>query len=256
MSNPHPPAPSARAPPSPALRERGSRHSVMLRRILAPIHPDGWKFIALAALATLVLFLVWRPAGWAGLIVTLWMAYFFRDPWRVTPTRAGLIVSPADGIVVSLGPAVPPPELDMGIEPMPRIGIFLNLFDVHVARAPIGGKLAARRYTKGRFINASLDKASDDNERLALSILPEDGPAIACVLIAGLVARRIVCSLYEGQTLTVGERIGIIRFGSRVDVYCPPPYVPQVALGQRMVGGETVLADRLAVAPAIGGFAH
>ncbi len=230
--------------------------ALMLRQVFAPIHPDGWKFIGIAAVFMLILFVIWAPLGWIALILTLWLVYFFRDPWRVTPARPGLIVSPADGIVVSLGPASPPPELEMGAEPLPRIGIFLNLFDVHVARSPIGGKLGARRYTKGRFINASLDKASDDNERLALRILPEDGPAIACVLIAGLVARRIVCSLYEGQTLTVGERIGIIRFGSRVDIYCPPSYVPLVALGQRMVGGETVLADRLAVAPAIGGFAH
>jgi phosphatidylserine decarboxylase len=221
----------------------------MLRQTLAPIHPDGWKFIAIAALATLVLFLVWQPAGWAGLIVTLWMAYFFRDPWRVTPARPGLIVSPADGIVVALGPAAPPPELEMGAVPVPRIGIFLNLFDVHVARAPIGGKVMARRYTKGRFVNASLDKASLDNERLAIRMAPEApdiAPGIAFVLIAGLVARRIVCPAYEGQVLSVGERIGLIRFGSRVDVYCPPPYVPLVALGQRMVAGETVLADRLA----------
>jgi phosphatidylserine decarboxylase len=228
----------------------------MLRQILAPIHPDGWKFIAIAALATLVLFLLWAPAGWVALILTLWMVYFFRDPWRVTPTRPGLIVSPADGIVVSLGAAPPPPELEMGTDPLPRIGIFLNLFDVHVARAPIGGKLAARRYTKGRFVNASLDKASTDNERLALRIVPDEGPAIACVLIAGLVARRIVCHLYEGQTLAAGERIGIIRFGSRADIYCPPPYVPLVAIGQRMIAGETVLADRNAPGSAGGGFAH
>jgi phosphatidylserine decarboxylase len=228
----------------------------MLRQVLAPIHPDGWKFIAVAAVVALILFFVWLPAGWLALILTLWMVYFFRDPWRVTPTRPGLIVSPADGIVVSLGPAMPPPELDMGAAPLPRIGIFLNLFDVHVARAPVGGKLMARHYTKGRFINASLDKASTDNERLALRIMADDGPAIACVLIAGLVARRIVCGVYEGQTLAVGERIGIIRFGSRVDVYCPPPYVPLVALGQRMIAGETVLADRNAPGPGGDGFAH
>jgi len=228
----------------------------MLRQVLAPIHPDGWKFIAIAAVVALILFFVWLPAGWLALILTLWIVYFFRDPWRVTPNRPGLIVSPADGIVVSLGPAMPPPELDMGAAPLPRIGIFLNLFDVHVARAPVGGKLMARHYTKGRFINASLDKASTDNERLALRIMADEGPAIACVLIAGLVARRIVCGVYEGQTLAVGERIGIIRFGSRVDVYCPPPYVPLVALGQRMIAGETVLADRNAPGPAGEGFAH
>jgi len=215
----------------------------MLRQILAPIHPDGWKFIAIGAIVTLILFFVWRPAGWIALVLTLWLAYFFRDPWRVTRARPGLIVSPADGIVVSLGPAPPPPELEMGVDPILRIGIFLNLFDVHVARAPIGGKLTARRYTKGRFINASLDKASTHNERIALRIAPDDGPAVACVLIAGLVARRIVCGLYEGQVLSAGERIGIIRFGSRADIYCPPPYVPVVALGQRMIAGETIIAD-------------
>jgi phosphatidylserine decarboxylase len=233
----------------------------MLRHILAPVHPDGWKFIAAAAVATLILFVLWAPLGWIGLIATLWMAYFFRDPWRVTPTRpgstdSGLIVSPADGIVVALAPAPPPPELAMGADPVPRIGIFLNLFDVHVARAPVGGRLAARRYTKGRFVNASLDKASEHNERLAIRMVTDEGPDIAFVLIAGLVARRIVCQAYEGQRLAAGERIGLIRFGSRVDVYCPPPYVPLVVSGQRMVAGETVLADRLASEPPRQGFAH
>jgi phosphatidylserine decarboxylase len=218
----------------------------MLRQVLAPIHPDGWKFIAIAALASLILFAVGSPLGWIALIVTLWMAYFFRDPWRVTPIRPGLVVAPADGVVVSLAAAPPPPELDMGTAPMPRVGIFLNLFDVHVARAPVGGQIAARRYTKGRFVNASLDKASRDNERLAIRVAPGEGPDIAFVLIAGLVARRIICPVYEGQRLAVGERVGLIRFGSRVDVYLPPPYVPLVVLGQRMVAGETVLADRLA----------
>jgi phosphatidylserine decarboxylase len=228
----------------------------MLRTIIAPIHPDGWKFIAGAALATVILFVLWSPLGWLGLIVTLWMAYFFRDPWRVTPTRSALIVSPADGTVVSLAPAPPPPELGMGAEPVPRIGIFLNLFDVHVARAPVDGRLAARRYTKGRFVNASLDKASEQNERLAIRMVTEEGPDIAFVLIAGMVARRIICQAYEGQRLAVGERIGLIRFGSRVDIYCPPPYVPLVIPGQRTTGGETVLADRLAAEPPREGFAH
>lgn len=228
----------------------------MLRNVLAPIHPDGWKFIAAAAAATIVLFVFVWPAGWAMLAVTLWMAYFFRDPWRVTPARPGLIVSPADGIVVSLAPASPPPELAMGDAPVPRIGIFLSLFDVHVARAPVGGRVAARRYTKGRFVNASLDKASAENERLAIRIAPPDGPEIAFVLIAGLVARRIVCPLWEGQRIAAGERIGLIRFGSRVDVYCPPSYRLQVALGQRMVAGETVLADSGAAAEADVGIAH
>jgi phosphatidylserine decarboxylase len=228
----------------------------MLRNIIAPIHPDGWKFIAIAAAVTVLLFIFVWPAGWVALVLTLWMAYFFRDPWRVTPSRPGLIVSPADGIVVSLAPAPPPPELAMGNEPVPRIGIFLNLLDVHIARSPAGGRIAARHYTKGRFISANLDKASSDNERLAIRLAPGEGPDLAFVLIAGLVARRIVCPAYAGQRVAAGERIGLIRFGSRVDVYCPPPYQPQVALGQRTLAGETVLADRHAAAPAGPGISH
>ena len=221
----------------------------MLRRFLAPLHPDGFKFVAAGVLATLLLFLLWAPAGWAAAIVTLWMVYFFRDPWRVTPTRPGLLLSPADGLVVSIAAATPPSELAMGDMAVVRVSIFLNIFDVHVTRAPVGGRVAAMRYTKGRFVNASLDKASEDNERLAIRIAPPEGPDIAFVLVAGLVARRIVCNLYDGQQVASGQRVGIIRFGSRVDIYCPPPYVPMVVAGQRMVGGETVLADRLAEEP-------
>ena len=228
----------------------------MLRRFLAPLHPDGFKFVAVGVLATVLLLLLWTPVGCLAAVVTIWVGYFFRDPWRVTPTRAGLLISPADGIVVSIAPAPPPPELAMGDVATLRIGIFLNVFDVHVTRAPIDGRVAAMRYTKGRFINASLDKASDDNERLAIRIAPEEGPDIALVLIAGLVARRIVCDLYQGQQVASGQRVGIIRFGSRVDIYCPPPYVPMVVAGQRMIGGETVLADRLTQEPPRRGAAH
>jgi phosphatidylserine decarboxylase len=228
----------------------------VLRRVLAPLHPDGFKFVAVGVLATLLLFLLWTPAGWTAAIATLWMVYFFRDPWRVTPTRPGLLISPADGIVVSIAAATPPPELAMGDAAIVRIGIFLNVFDVHVTRAPVGGRVAAMRYTKGRFVNASLDKASEHNERLAIRVAPPEGPDIAFVLVAGLVARRIVCNLYDGQQVASGQRIGIIRFGSRVDIYCPPPYVPMVVAGQRMVGGETVLADRLAEEPPRQGIAQ
>lgn len=228
----------------------------MLRRVLAPLHPDGFKFVAAGVVATLLLFLLWAPAGWAAAVVTLWMVYFFRDPWRVTPIRPGLLISPADGVVVSIAAAIPPPELAMGDTAVVRIGIFLNIFDVHVTRAPVGGRVAAMRYTKGRFVNASLDKASEHNERLAIRIAPPEGPDVAFVLVAGLVARRIVCNLYDGQQVTSGQRVGIIRFGSRVDIYCPPPYVPMVVAGQRMIGGETVLADRLAEEPPRQGIAQ
>ena len=221
----------------------------MLRRVLAPLHPDGFKFVLAAAVATLLLFVLWAPAGWAAAVATLWMAYFFRDPWRVTPLREGLLVSPADGIVISVVPAPPPAELGMGDAGFVRIGIFLNIFDVHVTRAPIAGRVVALRYAKGRFVNASREEASLSNERMAIRLAPPEGPEIAYVQVAGLVARRIVCDLREGQRVAAGQRMGIIRFGSRVDVYCPPPYVPLVVAGQRMVGGETVLADRLAQEP-------
>jgi phosphatidylserine decarboxylase len=228
----------------------------VLRRVLAPLHPDGFKFVLAAALATVLLFLLWIPAGWAAAVVTLWMVYFFRDPWRVTPTREGLLVSPADGIVTSVTPARPPPELEMGDVEVARIGIFLNIFDVHVTRAPVGGRVVALRNTKGRFVNASREEASLNNERMAIRVAPPEGPEIAYVQVAGLVARRIVCDLREGQRIATGQRMGIIRFGSRVDVYCPPPYVTMVVAGQRMVGGETVLADRFAQEPARPGMAH
>ena len=228
----------------------------MLRRVLAPLHPDGLKFVLAGVLATLLLFLVWAPAGWLAAIATSWIVYFFRDPWRVTPTRPGLLISPADGVVVSIAAAVPPSEIGVGDAEVAKIGIFLNIFDVHVTRAPVGGRVAALRYRKGKFVNASLDKASEDNERMAIRIAPPEGPEIVFVQVAGLVARRIVCDLREGQQVATGQRMGMIRFGSRVDVYCPPPYVPMVVAGQRMVGGETVLADRLAQEPARQGVAQ
>ena len=228
----------------------------MLRRFLAPLHPDGFKFVLAGAAATILLFLLWGLGGWIAAAVTLWLAYFFRDPWRMTPTRPGLLISPADGTLMSVATTAPPQELAMDVAALTRIGIFLSLFDVHVVRAPLGGKVAAVRYTKGRFLNASRDEASRHNERMAIRITPPDGPEIAFVLVAGLLARRIVCDLREGQQLATGERIGIIRFGSRVDVYCPDAYVPMAIAGQRMVGGETVLADRLAQETPRQGFAQ
>jgi phosphatidylserine decarboxylase len=235
--------------------EIGSK-ALGLRKSIPPLHPDGFKFVAAGALATLILFLLWAPVGWIALIATGWIAYFFRDPWRVTPLRAGVLVSPADGVVAAIAPASPPPELEMDAGPMARISIFLSVFDVHVNRMPVAGRVAALRYRKGRFVDARHDEASLHNERMAIRIVPAEGPPIVFVQIAGAIARRIVCDLYEGQEVAVGQRMGIIRFGSRVDVYCPPPYMPLVAVGQRVIGGETVIADRLAAAEPGEAFAH
>lgn len=228
----------------------------MLRRVLAPLHPDGIRFVVAGIVATILLFLIAKPAGWIAAVATLWIIYFFRDPWRVTPLRDGVLVSPADGIVTSVTQAPPPPELEMGEVAVARIGIFLSLFDVHVNRTPIDGRVAALRYTKGRFLDAGRDDASLHNERMAIRVAPPAGPEIAFVQVAGRIARRIVCDLREGQRIAAGQRIGIIRFGSRVDIYCPPPYVTMVVAGQRMVGGETVIADRLVSQPVRQGSAH
>lgn len=221
----------------------------MLRRVLAPLHPDGFKFVAAAAAATILLFFVAPPAGWIAAVLTLWIVYFFRDPWRVTPRREGVLVSPADGIVTAVGPVTPPPELGLGDAEVTRIGIFLSLFDVHVNRAPIAGRVVGLNYRKGRFLDAGREEAALANERMAIRVAPGEGPEIAFVQVAGLLARRIVCELREGQRVAAGQRIGLIRFGSRVDVYCPPPYVTMVVAGQRMIGGETIIADRSAAEP-------
>jgi phosphatidylserine decarboxylase len=217
----------------------------VLSHVLVPIHRDGWKFIAIFAVVAALLMWLWEPLGWLGVVLTLWCIYFFRDPPRVTPTRPDLVVSSADGLVVSVGPAVPPPELEMGLVPMTRIGVFLNVFDVHINRVPMSGTILKTAYHKGQFLNASFDKASDLNERNGLRIRTEAGPEIAVVQIAGLVARRILCHVAAGQAVSVGERFGLIRFGSRTDIYLPPEWGVRVVVGQRVVGGETVLADAL-----------
>lgn len=211
--------------------------------VLTPIHREGHKYLVLFALVTLLLFLVWEPLGWLGVIATAWCAYFFRDPERVTPVREGLIVSPADGMVQSVTEAVPPAELGMGETPRPRISIFMNVFDVHVNRVPATGEVTQIAYTPGKFLNAELEKASEDNERNAVRMTTAGGKDIAFVQIAGLVARRIVSELESGQQVRAGERFGIIRFGSRLDVYLDEGMRPLVCVGQRMIAGETVLAD-------------
>lgn len=211
-----------------------------------PIHRDGHKFLFAFGLATLVLFLVIPPLGWVGAIATAWCAYFFRDPDRVTPGREGLVVSAADGRIVSTASVVPPRELALGDEPRTRISVFLSIFDVHIVRAPVAGRVIRSVYVPGAFLNAELDKASEDNERRALVIETETGEKVGVVLIAGLIARRIVTFVGEGTSVARGERIGLIRFGSRVDVYLPAGAPILVAAGQTAIGGETVLAEFVA----------
>jgi len=213
-----------------------------VRKQIVPIHKAGYIFIALFALAAALLAWLWSPLGWIGAILTVWCTYFFRDPVRVTPMREGLVVSPADGYVCSLGQFVPPPELGLGDQPMQRIAIFMSVFDCHVNRAPVTGRITRIAYKPGIFVNADLDKASEDNERNGLVIDTPEG-RFGVVQIAGLIARRILCFAHEQDTIGTGERFGLIRFGSRVDVYMPDHAVPLVGLGSKAIAGETPIAD-------------
>jgi phosphatidylserine decarboxylase len=217
------------------------------RSVVQYIHPAGWPFIGIAIFLNLVLAMLGCFTFIIGCLLTAWCIYFFRNPERVTPTRAGLIVSPADGRVVAVEEVHPASDLCLD-GPRTRISIFLNVFDVHVNRMPADGTVAIRAYRTGKFLNASLDKASEDNERMALVLQlrgehPYDGKTLGVVQIAGLIARRIICEAKEGDTYKAGERYGIIRFGSRADIYLPPGLAPLVSVGQYMIGGETVLAD-------------
>ncbi|MBF9232137.1 phosphatidylserine decarboxylase [Microvirga alba] len=220
-----------------------------MRRIFVPIHKEGYPFILIALIATILLGSLWSPLAWIGAILTVWVCYFFRDPQRVTPIRDGLVVSPADGKVSLITTAVPPAELDLPNEPMTRISVFMNVFDCHVNRSPVAGRITQILYTPGLFLNAELDKASEDNERNAL-VIETGGTKIGVVQIAGLVARRIVSFVKEGDSLSPGERFGLIRFGSRLDIYVPLSTQVLVGLGQTAVAGETVLADLSANEPA------
>lgn len=222
----------------------------MLSTFVKPMHREGRKFVAIFAGIALVLFLLWEPLGWIGVGLTVWCYYFFRDPVRVTPTRAGLMVSPADGVVSLLEPAVPPVELGLGDQPMTRVSVFMNVFNCHVNRLPLAGRITKVAYRPGLFLNASLDKASSDNERNGLAVETADGLRYGVVQIAGLVARRILCEVNAGQELATGERFGLIRFGSRLDIYLPEGVAPLVCIGQTMVAGETVIADLSATEPA------
>lgn len=221
----------------------------VLSTVLKPVHREGPRFIGIFAVITLVLFFIAEPLGWIGVGLTVWCYYFFRDPDRMTPTREGLIVAPADGFVSQIAAAVPPAELGLGPTTMTRISIFMNVFDCHVNRAPVTGTITRVAYRPGKFVNASLDKASSDNERNALVIDLEDGRRLAVVQIAGLVARRIVCDVREGDRIRTGERFGMIRFGSRLDVYLPDGVSPLAVTGQYMTAGETVIADLLSSEP-------
>jgi len=214
-----------------------------IRAQLVPLHPEGYPFVGGFAFVSLCLFWLWPALGWIGTALTIWCAFFFRDPPRVTPVRDGIVVAPADGRVSRIINAVPPAELGLPAKPLTRVSIFMSVFDCHVNRSPVSGRIERIAYRKGAFINADLDKASEDNERNALVIATAGGARIVVVQIAGLIARRIASFVREGVTIGAGERFGMIRFGSRVDVYLPDGVRPLVAEGQTAIAGETVLAD-------------
>ncbi len=218
-------------------------YDISWRRYLLPnIHNEGWKFVGAFAVASAVLAMLWEPLGWLGLVLTIWCFYFFRDPERVIPELENIVVSPADGIVQMIAEVNGPEELGMEKQKFTRISVFMSVFNVHVNRAPTEGKITKAVYVPGKFFNATLDKASKDNERQLLAMKTKEGGEIAVVQIAGLVARRIVCDAAVGQEYKTGERFGMIRFGSRLDVYLPAGTNPQVILGQTMVAGETIIA--------------
>ncbi|TFL19127.1 phosphatidylserine decarboxylase [Jannaschia formosa] len=210
--------------------------------VIKPLHPEGPKFIAIFAIAAVIGGILWDPLGILGVVLTIWCYYFFRDPNRIVPMEPGQVVSPADGLVSLVEPAVPPAELGLGPEPRMRVSVFMSVFDCHVNRAPVEGEVTKIAYHPGKFFSAELDKASDENERNGLVLTMADGTRIGVVQIAGLVARRILCETDEGALLTRGERFGIIRFGSRLDVYLPEGTAPKVSVGQKMTAGESVIA--------------
>jgi phosphatidylserine decarboxylase len=219
-----------------------------IRKQVTPIHPEGYIFIAGFGIATLILGSFFGTLGWIGAIATVWCAYFFRDPVRLTPLDENLVVSPADGVVSAVGYFAPPPELGLGAEPMQRISIFMSVFDCHVNRVPVAGRVTKIAYKPGLFLNADLDKASENNERNGLVIETAAG-RFGVVQIAGFIARRIVCFVRQGEVIGAGDRFGLIRFGSRVDVYIPGVARPVVTMGSKAIAGETVLAELRSSAP-------
>lgn len=221
-----------------------SRVDLSWRRfVLPPIHPEGWRFVGVFAAVTVLMWMLFKPVGVVCLALTVWCYFFFRDPRRAVPEGDTLVLSPADGIVSAITEVVPPKELEIGEEPMTRISIFMSVFSVHVNRAPMAGKITKMFYRPGAFVDVSLDKESENNERQELAMETVTGQKIAFVQIAGLVARRILTFVKEGDQLKAGERFGLIRFGSRLDVYLPKGVAPLVLEGQTAVAGETILAD-------------
>jgi phosphatidylserine decarboxylase len=214
----------------------------MMSTFVKPMHPEGRKFVAIFGAITVALFLLWEPLGWIGVGLTVWVYYFFRDPERVVPDEAGVMVSPADGIVSLLEPAVPPIELGLGDAPITRVSVFMSVFNCHVNRIPAAGRITTVAYHHGKFLNASLDKASEQNERNGLTVELPDGRQYGVVQIAGLVARRIMSWSEEDTQMQRGERFGLIRFGSRLDIYLPSGAEPSVKIGQTMIAGETLIA--------------
>ena len=224
------------------------------RRYLLPnIHPEGWKFVGIFGAIAALLAILWVPLGCIGLVLTVWCYLFFRDPDRITPEIKDVVVSPADGIVQMITKVKAPKELGLEGQEFTRVSVFMSVFNVHVNRSPAEGKITKAVYIPGKFLNATLDKASKDNERQLLAMKTKSGKEIAFVQIAGLVARRILCEAKEGQEYKAGERFGLIRFGSRLDVYLPEGVEPQVCLGQTMIAGESVIANMKSNASAVTG---
>jgi phosphatidylserine decarboxylase len=213
-----------------------------ITKFFVPVHKDGYKFVAAFAGVAVLLFWVSDVLGAFGAVMTLYCAYFFRDPERFPPSGKGLVIAPADGRISAIEEIAPPKELDLDGEKRMRISIFLSVFDVHINRSPVAGKITRMVYVPGKFLNAELDKASEENERQCLTLETSGGTRIGCIQIAGLIARRIVTFVQEGATLEAGERFGLIRFGSRTDIYLPPGAKPLVKVGQTAIGGETVLS--------------
>jgi phosphatidylserine decarboxylase len=219
-----------------------------VRSVLVPINREGYPFLAIAVVLVIIGWLIQGWLFWPLAILTTWVAYFFRDPPRVTPVRDGLVVSPADGTVTQIANALPPTELGLSDRSLLRVSIFMNVFDCHVNRSPVTGRIEKIAYRPGKFLSADLDKASVDNERNGFIVAAPSG-RYGVVQIAGLVARRIVVWSQQGESIGAGERLGMIRFGSRVDVYFPEGVRPIVGVGQRTIAGETILADAKLAAP-------